>query len=167
MFLFIIFFFYKGFKEIDNIEQHIWKGGETEALLRLQCYLERKAVIASYGKPKMTPQSLLASRTGLAPYLRFGCLSTRLFFSELNNLYQKVNIEFIAHFTIIMGKIIYIISNLKCLKLSRFVKLDRHFHCTVNCCGVIFSTVHPLTIQTLTEWLEIQSACKYLGTKIP
>lgn len=68
----------------------MWKGGETEALGRLRCHLERKAFIATYGKPKMTPQSLLASPTGLTPYLRFGCLSTRLFFSELNDLYQKV-----------------------------------------------------------------------------
>jgi len=73
------------------MSRQIWKGGETEALIRLQCHLERKAFIASYDKPKMTPQSLLASPTGLAPYLRFGCLSTRLFFSELNDLYQKVN----------------------------------------------------------------------------
>jgi len=80
-----------GFKETNNISRHIWKGGETEALIRLQCHLERKAFIASYGKPKMTPQSLLASPTGLAPYLRFGCLSTRLFFTELNDLYKKVN----------------------------------------------------------------------------
>lgn len=99
--------FFLGFKEINNIERHIWKGGETEALLRLQCHLERKAVIASYGKPKMTPESLLASRTGLTPYLRFGCLSTRLFFSELNDLYQKVNIEFIVYFTIIKQILLY------------------------------------------------------------
>lgn len=31
----------------------------------------------------MTPQSLLASQTGLTPYLRFGCLSTRLFYHQL------------------------------------------------------------------------------------
>lgn len=80
-----------GFKEVSNISRQIWKGGETEALLRLQCHLQRKAFIASYGKPKMTPQSLLASPTGLAPYLRFGCLSTRLFFAKLNDLYREVS----------------------------------------------------------------------------
>jgi len=93
-----MFYYYSicilGFKETNNMARHIWKGGETEALIRLQCHLERKAFIASYGKPKMTPQSLLASPTGLAPYLRFGCLSTRLFFSELNDLYHKVNVTF-------------------------------------------------------------------------
>ncbi|XP_060840172.1 cryptochrome-1-like isoform X1 [Rhopalosiphum padi] len=79
-----------GFKEINNPARQVWIGGETEALIRLQCHLERKAFIASYGKPKMTPQSLIASPTGLAPYLKFGCLSTRLFFSELNELYKKI-----------------------------------------------------------------------------
>ncbi|XP_050419661.1 cryptochrome-1-like isoform X2 [Adelges cooleyi] len=79
-----------GFEDPDTKARYIWKGGETEALIRLQRHLERKAYIASYGKPNMTPQSLLASRTGLTPYLRFGCLSTRLFFSELNNLYRKI-----------------------------------------------------------------------------
>ncbi|XP_025420406.1 cryptochrome-1-like isoform X2 [Sipha flava] len=80
-----------GFIEPNNlIRQNIWKGGETEALVRLQCHLERKEFIATYGKPQMTSHSLLASPTGLAPYLRFGCLSTRLFFSKLNNLYQKI-----------------------------------------------------------------------------
>lgn len=80
-----------GFKEVSSVSRQIWKGGETEALLRLQCHLQRKAFIASYAKPKMTPQSLLASPTGLTPYLRFGCLSTRLFFTKLNDLYHEVS----------------------------------------------------------------------------
>jgi len=84
------YYTFTGFKEINNPARQVWIGGETEALIRLQCHLERKAFIASYGKPKMTSQSLIASPTGLAPYLKFGCLSTRLFFSELNELYKKV-----------------------------------------------------------------------------
>lgn len=32
----------------------------------------------------MTPQSLLASQTGLSPYLRFGCLSVRVFYHQLS-----------------------------------------------------------------------------------
>lgn len=88
---FSVGFLCTGFKGINDGAYHIWKGGESEALIRLQRHLEQKAFIATYSKPKMTPKSLLASPTGLAPYLRFGCLSTRLFFSELNDLYQKVN----------------------------------------------------------------------------
>lgn len=98
---------FTGFKEIINASRHIWKGGETEGLLRLQCHLQRKAFIASYGKPKMTPQSLLASPTGLAPYLRFGCLSTRLFFAKLNDLYQEVNATISYYFIQVNEGIIY------------------------------------------------------------
>ena len=68
----------------------VWRGGESEALTRLERHLERKAWVASFGRPKMTPQSLLASQTGLSPYLRFGCLSVRLFHQQLTNLYKKV-----------------------------------------------------------------------------
>ena len=57
---------------------------------RLERHLERKAWVASFGRPKMTPQSLLASPTGLSPYLRFGCLSTRLFYHALSDLYKKI-----------------------------------------------------------------------------
>lgn len=69
----------------------VWRGGESEALTRLERHLERKAWVASFGRPKMTPQSLLASQTGLSPYLRFGCLSVRLFHQQLTNLYKKVS----------------------------------------------------------------------------
>lgn len=72
-----------------------WVGGESEALARLERHLERKAWVASFGRPKMTPQSLLPSQTGLSPYLRFGCLSTRLFYYQLTDLYRKVRFNFI------------------------------------------------------------------------
>lgn len=70
--------------DISTLKPPVWIGGETEALTRLERHLERKAWVASFGRPKMTPQSLLASQTGLSPYLRFGCLSTRLFYYELS-----------------------------------------------------------------------------------
>nr|XP_018916708.1 PREDICTED: cryptochrome-1-like isoform X1 [Bemisia tabaci] len=68
----------------------VWLGGEAEAMTRLKRHLERKAWVASFDRPKMTPESLQASQTGLSPYLRFGCLSTRLFYYQLNDLYKKV-----------------------------------------------------------------------------
>lgn len=40
----------------------------------------------------MNANSLLASPTGLSPYLRFGCLSCRLFYFKLTDLYRKVSI---------------------------------------------------------------------------
>lgn len=88
-----IFFTIKGF-DVDGLMPAIWKGGETEALARLERHLERKAWVASFGRPKMTPQSLLASQTGLSPYLRFGCLSVRLFHQQLTDLYKKVKVVF-------------------------------------------------------------------------
>ena len=69
----------------------MWQGGETEALVRLERHMERKAWIASFGRPKMTPQSLKASLTGVSPYLRFGTLSPRLFYRDLAYLYRKVS----------------------------------------------------------------------------
>ncbi|CAH1799458.1 unnamed protein product [Owenia fusiformis] len=68
----------------------VWRGGEQEALRRLDRHLERKAWVASFEKPKMAPQSLLATQTGLTPYLRFGCLSARQFYWKLTELYRKV-----------------------------------------------------------------------------
>lgn len=76
--------------ETEGLKPPIWIGGESEALARLERHLERKAWVASFGRPKMTPQSLLASQTGLSPYLRFGCLSTRLFYYQLTELYKRV-----------------------------------------------------------------------------
>ncbi|XP_066156680.1 cryptochrome-1 isoform X1 [Euwallacea fornicatus] len=78
----------------EGLNPPVWQGGETEALTRLEKHLERKAWVASFGRPKMTPQSLLPSQTGLSPYLRFGCLSTRLFYYQLTDLYKKIKKAF-------------------------------------------------------------------------
>ncbi|KAI4494552.1 hypothetical protein M0804_000753 [Polistes exclamans] len=75
--------------DTEGLLPPVWVGGESEALARLERHLERKAWVASFGRPKMTPQSLLPSQTGLSPYLRFGCLSTRLFYYQLTDLYKK------------------------------------------------------------------------------
>ncbi|XP_076331466.1 cryptochrome-1-like isoform X1 [Tachypleus tridentatus] len=76
--------------DTETLKPAVWQGGETEALTRLERHLERKAWIASFGRPKMTPQSLLPSQTGLSPYLRFGCLSARLFYQQLADLYKRI-----------------------------------------------------------------------------
>ncbi|XP_043938506.1 cryptochrome-2 isoform X2 [Protopterus annectens] len=73
-----------------NAPPVMWHGGESEALSRLDKHLERKAWVANYEKPRMNANSLLASPTGLSPYLRFGCLSCRLFFYRLLELYKTV-----------------------------------------------------------------------------
>ncbi|KAF0301665.1 Cryptochrome-1 [Amphibalanus amphitrite] len=77
--------------DTESAHKGVWHGGETEALVRLERHMERKAWIASFGRPKMTPQSLKASVTGVSPYLRFGALSPRLFYRDLAYLYRKVS----------------------------------------------------------------------------
>lgn len=67
--------------ETEGLKPPVWVGGEQEALTRLERHLERKAWVASFGRPKMTPQSLLASHTGLSPYLRY------LFYYDLINFH--------------------------------------------------------------------------------
>lgn len=43
----------------------------------------------------MSQQSLFPSQNVLSPYLRFGCLSARLFYWKLRELYRKVYALFI------------------------------------------------------------------------
>ncbi|KAM9657984.1 cryptochrome-2 isoform 2-T3 [Trichechus inunguis] len=74
----------------EGLGPAVWQGGETEAMARLDKHLERKAWVANYERPRMNANSLLASPTGLSPYLRFGCLSCRLFYYRLWDLYKKV-----------------------------------------------------------------------------
>uniref|UniRef100_A0A2K5R472 Cryptochrome-1 n=1 Tax=Cebus imitator TaxID=2715852 RepID=A0A2K5R472_CEBIM len=52
--------------DTDGLSSAVWPGGETEALTHLE------------------------SPMGLGPYLQFGCLSCRLFYFQLTDLYQKV-----------------------------------------------------------------------------
>lgn len=74
----------------EDVPPPMWIGGETEAKQRLDRHLERKAWVANFERPRMSPASLMASPAGLSPYLRFGCLSPRTFYWKLTELYQKV-----------------------------------------------------------------------------
>ncbi|KAF3860806.1 hypothetical protein F7725_001061 [Dissostichus mawsoni] len=76
--------------DTEGLLTGVWPGGETEALTRIERHLERKAWVANFERPRMNANSLLASPTGLSPYLRFGCLSCRLFYFKLTDLYRKV-----------------------------------------------------------------------------
>ena len=44
----------------------------------------------------MTSASLLASPSGLGPYLNFGCLSPRLLYWKLDELYRQVSVNLIS-----------------------------------------------------------------------
>ena len=46
--------------------------------------------VANLEHPRVNTCSLYASPTGLSPYLRFGCLSCRVLYYNLRELYMKV-----------------------------------------------------------------------------
>lgn len=58
-------------------------GGETEALRRLHELMKRKSWVCAFEKPNTSPNSLEPSTTVLSPYLKFGCLSSRLFMRDV------------------------------------------------------------------------------------
>ncbi|XP_078333232.1 cryptochrome-2-like isoform X2 [Crassostrea virginica] len=67
----------------------LFPGGETEALRRMESMIQKKSWICSFEKPKTEPNSLEPSTTVLSPYLKFGCLSPRLFYYKLQEVYSK------------------------------------------------------------------------------
>lgn len=64
-------------------------GGEKEGIARMEKMLSRKKWVWEFEKPKTAPNSLEPSTTVLSPYISFGCLSSRLFYHELNAVLQK------------------------------------------------------------------------------
>ncbi|KAK9790587.1 hypothetical protein WJX73_008051 [Symbiochloris irregularis] len=58
-------------------------GGETKALARLTKSLEDKEWVVQFEKPKTSPAALEPSTTVLSPYMKFGCISARLFYAKL------------------------------------------------------------------------------------
>uniref|UniRef100_A0A1B6LDP8 Photolyase/cryptochrome alpha/beta domain-containing protein n=1 Tax=Graphocephala atropunctata TaxID=36148 RepID=A0A1B6LDP8_9HEMI len=64
----------------------LFPGGETEALRRMEEHIARKEYICKFEKPNTSPNSLKPSTTVLSPYLKFGCLSARLFFAKLKEV---------------------------------------------------------------------------------
>ena len=67
------------------------KGGETEALKIMKEYLKDKKKAANFEKPKTSPVAFNpVSTTTLSPFLKFGCLSVRKFYFELNNILKEI-----------------------------------------------------------------------------
>ncbi|XP_013889045.1 cryptochrome-2 [Austrofundulus limnaeus] len=71
----------------EGLPPAVWRGGESEALERLGKHLDRKVWVAS---TRVKTCSLYASPTGLSPYLRFGCLSCRVLYYNLREIYMKL-----------------------------------------------------------------------------
>uniref|UniRef100_A0A8C5I628 Cryptochrome-2-like n=1 Tax=Gouania willdenowi TaxID=441366 RepID=A0A8C5I628_GOUWI len=78
-----------GFRTV-GLPPAVWRGGESEALDRLNKHLDKKVWVANLEHPRSNTCSLYASPTGLSPYLRFGCLSCRILYYNLRELYMKV-----------------------------------------------------------------------------
>ncbi|KAL4005274.1 hypothetical protein ACER0C_004987 [Sarotherodon galilaeus] len=74
----------------DGLPPAVWRGGESQALDRLSKHLDKKVWVTSLEHPRVNTCSLYASPTGLSPYLRFGCLSCRVLYYNLRELYMKV-----------------------------------------------------------------------------
>ncbi|KAG8568157.1 hypothetical protein GDO81_013907 [Engystomops pustulosus] len=67
---------------------HLYPGGESEALRRLDLNMKRTAWVCNFKKPETEPNSLTPSTTVLSPYMKFGCLSTRTFYWRLAEIYH-------------------------------------------------------------------------------
>lgn len=74
----------------EGLPPAVWRGGESEALERLNKHLDKKGWVASIEHHRVNTCSLYASPTGLSPYLRFGCLSCRVLYYNLRELYMKL-----------------------------------------------------------------------------
>jgi cryptochrome len=67
----------------------LYPGGEIEALKRLEFKLSDEKWVTRFEKPQTSPNSIEPSTTVLSPYLKFGCLSARLFYERLKIIYAK------------------------------------------------------------------------------
>ncbi len=65
--------------KVGVIAESAIKGGEAEALKRLEEYKKDKAYLATFAKPKTSPSTDFAnpSTTLMSPYLKFGCIGIR------------------------------------------------------------------------------------------
>ena len=68
-----------------------FRGGESAALSRMADYLADKEWVAKFEKPKGNPAMFTPkpATTVLSPYLKFGCLSPRLFHAKLLAIYRE------------------------------------------------------------------------------
>ncbi len=66
-----------GFSKGESLCTNLWVGGETEALSRLSRFATQRLSNSD------NPTNWLLSKDTLSPYIRFGCLSVRQFFSQL------------------------------------------------------------------------------------
>ncbi|EDW02770.1 cryptochrome-2 [Drosophila grimshawi] len=76
-------------KRPEDLGINKFPGGESEALRRMEASLADEQWVAKFEKPKTAPNSLEPSTTVLSPYLKFGCLSARLFHERLQEILAR------------------------------------------------------------------------------
>ncbi|KAK7294117.1 hypothetical protein RJT34_17000 [Clitoria ternatea] len=80
-----------GYGDDEQDEFSPFKGGESEALKRLDEYMKDKKCVANFEKPKGNPTAFLRpATTVLSPYLKFGCLSSRYFYQRIQDVYKTM-----------------------------------------------------------------------------
>lgn len=52
-------------------------------------FIKDRKNTATFEKPKTIPTSIKPDTTSLSPYLRFGCLSVKVFYKELMDIYKE------------------------------------------------------------------------------
>ncbi|XP_043227438.1 cryptochrome-2-like isoform X1 [Amphibalanus amphitrite] len=75
--------------DAEQLGEELYPGGETEGLARLERSLARPDWVCRFEKPKTAPNSLQPSTTVLSPYVKFGCVSARLFYHRLADVYSR------------------------------------------------------------------------------
>jgi cryptochrome len=68
-------------------------GGETHALMMMKEKLKNANWVASFDKPSTSPSSIEPSTTTLSPALKFGTLSSRLFYHEIMDKIKSSDVK--------------------------------------------------------------------------
>ncbi|KAJ8773587.1 hypothetical protein K2173_005833 [Erythroxylum novogranatense] len=80
-----------GYRDNEQTDWTPFRGGESEALKRLEEVISDKEWVANFEKPKGDPSAFVKpATTVLSPYLKFGCLSSRYFYQCLQDVYKNV-----------------------------------------------------------------------------
>lgn len=83
----------------DNSElsPHVkWFGGETQAMqsLHIRLMIEEEAFRSGYYLPNQANPDVLQQPTSMSAHLRYGCLSVRLFYWRVHEVYKSVQEEY-------------------------------------------------------------------------
>lgn len=78
-----------GYTDLEAVN-HRYPGGETAGLERLSDYLADRARVAHFAKPDTDPTAFdPPATTVLGAHLKFGCLSARTFYYEVQAIYRQ------------------------------------------------------------------------------